>query len=51
MQTEDTTVVPQTEEDIEEIRWVEPRTWLAGSPVVYGNIRDVIEAGINMSPG
>lgn len=46
MRTEDTTVVPQTEEDIEEIRWVEPKAWLAGEPVVYGNIKDVIEAGI-----
>ncbi len=46
MKTEDTAVVPQTEEDIVEIRWVEPRAWLAGSPEVYGNIKDVIEAGI-----
>ena len=42
MQTTDNQVVPQTEEDIEEIRWVEPQSWLTGGPAVYGNIRDVI---------
>ncbi|MBK8196602.1 MAG: NUDIX domain-containing protein [Lewinellaceae bacterium] len=49
MHTTDREVVPQTEEDIEEIRWVEPRAWLAGEPVVYNNIRDVIEAGLQTS--
>lgn len=42
MQTTDSEVVPQTEEDIEEIRWVQPAEWLASGPVVYGSIRDVI---------
>lgn len=42
MQTTDSRVVPQTEEDIEEIRWVQPAEWLASGPVVYGSIRDVI---------
>ncbi len=46
METSDTQVVPQTEEDIVEIRWVEPQAWLAGDPVVYGSIRDVILRGI-----
>lgn len=46
MTTTDTLVNPQTEEDIEEIRWVEPAAWLAGNPVVYGSIRDVIEGGM-----
>lgn len=43
MQTTDTQVVPQTEEDIEEIRWVDPVAWLASGPKVYGNIRDLLE--------
>ncbi len=43
MQTSDTEVTPQTEEDIEEIRWVEPAAWLASGPEVYGNIRDLIQ--------
>jgi 8-oxo-dGTP pyrophosphatase MutT (NUDIX family) len=43
MQTPDTQVVPQLEEDIQEIRWVNPEAWMASAPVVYGSIRDVIE--------
>ena len=46
MQTTDTQVVPQTEEDIEEIRWVAPKNWLESEVLVYGNIRDVILQGI-----
>lgn len=46
MKTTDHQLVPQTEEDIEEIRWVEPGTWLASGPVVYPNIREVIEKGV-----
>lgn len=46
MKTTDSQVVPQTEEDIEEIRWVEPKSWLASEPVVYPNIRDIIQKGI-----
>lgn len=42
MSTTDTQVVPQTEEDIEEIRWVDREAWLASSPVVYGSIRDIL---------
>lgn len=43
METSDTEVVPQKEEDIEEILWVNPTAWLASDPVVYGNIRALIE--------
>lgn len=46
MDTADTQLIPQTEEDIEEICWVEPINWLASGPVVYPNIREVIEAGV-----
>jgi 8-oxo-dGTP pyrophosphatase MutT (NUDIX family) len=42
MQTADTDTVPQTEEDIEEIRWVEPEAWLASEPTVYASIREII---------
>lgn len=42
MKTSDHQLTPQTEEDIEEIRWVDPGKWLAGGPVVYPNIREVI---------
>lgn len=45
MQTRDTNVVPQTEEDIEEIIWVDPKTWLQSGVEVYPNIRDVILIG------
>lgn len=47
MQTADTVLVPQTEEDIEEIHWVAPKTWLESGVVVYPNIREVIEQGMN----
>ncbi|MEQ1746928.1 MAG: NUDIX domain-containing protein [Saprospiraceae bacterium] len=42
MQTTDTTTTPQTEEDIEEIRWVEPTVWLATGPKVYASIREIV---------
>lgn len=42
MTAAETDTVPQTEEDIEEIRWVEPKSWLANTPNVYDSIRDVI---------
>ncbi len=41
------TLVAQAEEDIEEVKWQEPRAFLDESPVVFGSIRDVILAGIN----
>lgn len=43
MTTTDTDVKPQTEEDIEEIQWVEPNAWLKTMPVLYKSIREVIE--------
>jgi hypothetical protein len=43
METPDKQLIPQTEEDIEEIGWVEPQSWLAAGPVVYPNIREVLE--------
>ena len=42
MSTTDADVVPQTEEDIERIDWVNPQEWLASKPVMYGSIKDVI---------
>lgn len=46
METSDEQVVPQTEEDIEEIRWVEPSAWVEAEKQVYGSIREVILAGL-----
>ncbi|HLP94236.1 MAG TPA: NUDIX domain-containing protein [Saprospiraceae bacterium] len=45
MDTTDTQVVPQTEEDIEEIIWVDPSQWLQTEPEVYPNIQEVIRLG------
>ena len=50
METTDTTVTPQTEEDIEEIRWVKPAEWLTQETEVYGSIKDVIQTGIAHKP-
>lgn len=49
MQTTDWQLIPQTEEDIEEICWVAPATWLSGEVVVYPNIREVIETALRAS--
>lgn len=46
MQTSDTKVIPQTEEDIERIEWVKPQEWVASKPKVYQSVLDVIELGI-----
>lgn len=46
MQTSDSKLIPQTEEDIEEIAWVEPASWLSGDVAVYPNIREVIETAL-----
>ena len=43
MSTPEFEVVPQTEEDIELIEWVNPQEWLATKPEMYGSIRDVIQ--------
>lgn len=50
MRTTDTELLPQTEEDIEQIQWVEPKVWLAADPVVYKSIRGVIESGVGNHP-
>ncbi len=49
MRTTDTRLVPQTEEDISLIEWVEPRAWLAASPVLYGSIRDILHKWFHLS--
>jgi 8-oxo-dGTP pyrophosphatase MutT (NUDIX family) len=46
METTDTQVVPQTEEDIERIEWVAPKAWLDSKPHVYRSISEVIELGL-----
>lgn len=43
MQTTETDTTPQTEEDIEEIRWVEPAAWLASKPNLYASLREIVE--------
>lgn len=48
METTQTNVTPQTEEDIERIEWVEPEAWLQSGVEVYGSIRDVIEKGLRV---
>lgn len=47
MTTSDTKLVPQVEEDIEEIHWVDATTWLASKPEVYASIREVIELALH----
>lgn len=42
MQAIQTDTVPQTEEDIEEIRWVEPASWLASKPNLYASLREIV---------
>ena len=39
-------LVAQSEEDIEEIRWVDPAVWVEAEKTVYGSIRDVILEGL-----
>lgn len=48
MKTTDVEFIPQTEEDIEEIRWVDPQAWLTAAPTVYASIREVIELGLKV---
>ncbi|MDX1911796.1 MAG: NUDIX hydrolase [Saprospiraceae bacterium] len=43
MRTTDHLLIPQTEEDIEEIRWVTPQEWLESGIKIYDNIRDVVK--------
>ena len=46
MRTPDLDLVPQTEEDIEQIEWVDPAAWMATGPAVYGSIADVVRVGM-----
>lgn len=46
MTTPDTQLIPQVEEDIEQLVWVNPTTWLAEKPNVFASIRDVITCGV-----
>jgi len=46
MHTTDTDTVPQTEEDIEEIQWVEPVEWLASNPKTYASIQEILKTGM-----
>jgi ADP-ribose pyrophosphatase YjhB (NUDIX family) len=46
MHTTQLDLTPQTEEDIEQIEWVDPGPWLLTQTLVYGNIRDVIQLGL-----
>ena len=44
MSTTETTLTPQTSEDIEEATWVELTTFLDTNPTIYGSILDVLSA-------
>ncbi|MEY3194167.1 MAG: hypothetical protein RIQ78_264 [Bacteroidota bacterium] len=46
MNTTDHQLVPQTDEGIEEICWVEPVAWIQSEKVLHASITDVIEAGL-----
>ncbi|MCO6493377.1 MAG: NUDIX hydrolase [Phaeodactylibacter sp.] len=43
MKAADETLAPQAEEDIEHAEWQHPGAFLESGPVVYGNIRDLLE--------
>lgn len=49
MDTAESNLVPQSEEDIEEAVWQDPSTFMADAKPVYGNILDVVLAGLNHS--
>lgn len=42
MTTEETNLIPQTEEDIESAEWLAPQTFLEGAYPKYGSIRDIV---------
>lgn len=50
MEAPDQPLTPQTEEDIEQVAWMAPRTFLAECSPMYGNIRDVVLWGIAALP-
>ena len=47
MDTTETELVPQAEEDIEQAVWQDPRSFVAEAKPVYGNILDVVMAGLS----
>lgn len=42
MATSDTELVPQVEEDIEQIEWVDAAAWLAGVPKIYPSLLEIL---------
>lgn len=46
MQTTDTELVPQAEEDIEQAEWVDIAIFLDSNPKIYGNILTLLESAI-----
>jgi hypothetical protein len=49
MTTTDNHLTPQTDEDIEEARWVQPREFLDDENFpMFGNIRELVEACLKM---
>lgn len=50
MDTPDTVLVPQTEEDIEQAVWADLHAFLAEPQQVYGNILDVLNKAEQMQP-
>jgi len=49
MDTTEVDVIPQEEEDIEQAIWQDPRSFIADASPVYGNIVDVVMAGLSHS--
>lgn len=49
IKTTDTKLVPQKEEDIEDICWVELPAWLNSGKPIYPNIAEVVRAAMNTS--
>lgn len=51
MQAPDQPLTPQAEEDITEVRWMDPRAFLVECSPIYGNIKDVVYWGMNPELG
>lgn len=47
MQTTDQTLVPQTEEDIEQAVWKESQAFLSKQPKIYANIKEVLALALD----
>lgn len=50
MQAEDQPLTPETAEGIEQVSWMDARKFLVEAQPVYGNIRDVVQAGLSRLP-